>query len=101
MNCSPPNDEPGVNGDQASSQTRIDDAENDVSASVINERFQQAFGASLLHSEGGCYDDSWSKLWLRLVAIKNCHYDLPSGSVGRDFVNQLSSEIDLLVQGSM
>ena len=24
-----------------------------------------------------------------VVAIMNCHYDLPSGSVGRDFVNQL------------
>ena len=58
----------------------------------------------LLHCcirRGGCFDNSWSKLWLRLVAIKNCHYDLPSGSVGRDFVNQLSSEIDLLPQGSM
>ena len=33
--------------------------------------------------------------------MKNCHYDLPSGSVGRDFVNQLSSDIDLLAQGSM
>ena len=60
-----------------------------------------SFGSSLLHSEGGCYDNSWNKLWLRLVTIKNCHYDLPSGSVGRDFVNQLPSEIDLLTQSSM
>ena len=51
LNCSPPNDEPGVNGDRAASQTRIDDADSDVSASAVNERFQRAFVASLLHSE--------------------------------------------------
>ena len=71
------------------------------SVTVINERFQRAFGALLLHSEGDCYEDSWCKLWLRLVAFKNCHYDLPTGSVGKDFVALLSSEIDLLAQGSV
>jgi len=53
----------------------------------------------LLRSEGDCYDDSWCKLWLRLVTIKNCLYDLPSGSAGREFVNLLSSEVTLLAQG--
>ena len=71
------------------------------SVTVINERFQCAFGASLLYSEGDCYDDSWCKLWLRLVAFKNCHYDLPNGAFGKDFVASLSSEIDLLAQGSV
>ena len=71
------------------------------SVTVINERFQHAFGASLLHSEGDCYEDSWCKLWLRLVAFTNCHYDLPNGSVGKDFVALLSSETDLLAQGSV
>ena len=71
------------------------------SVTVINERFQHAFGASLLHSEGDCYDDSWCKLWLRLVAFRNCHYDLPNCSVGKDFVALLSSEIVLLAQGSI
>ena len=28
-------------------------------------------------------------------------YNLPNGSVGRDFVGLLSSEVNLLVQGSM
>jgi len=35
-----------------------------------------------------------------LVAIKNCLYDLPSGSAGREFANLLSSEVTLLAQGS-
>ena len=43
----------------------------------------------------------WCKLWLRLDAFKNCHYDLLNGSVGKDFVALLSSEIDLLAQGSV
>ena len=78
----------------------IDDSNSRALALGINERFQRAFGASLLYSEGGCYDDPWYKLWARLFVIKNCHYDLPSGSVGRDFVNLLSSEINLLGRGS-
>ena len=31
----------------------------------ISKRIQRTFGASLLHSDGGCYDDPWCKLWLR------------------------------------
>ena len=41
----------------------------------------------------GKYDDSW-------LAIKNCHYDLPNGFVGRDFVNFLSYEVNYLGKGS-
>ena len=44
---------------------------------LFNKRFQCAFGASSLHSEDDSYhDDPWCKLWLRLVAFKNCNYDL-------------------------
>ena len=41
------------------------------------------------------------KLCLQLVTFKNSHYDLPNGSVSRDFVTWLSSQIDLLAQGSI
>jgi len=41
------------------------------------------------------------KLWLRITAMKNCHYDLPSGAVGKGFINLLSYEICLLTQSSM
>ena len=89
-------------GDQTSSQDNnsLNDADVNNSVPVINKRFQHAFGASLL-PEGNCYDDSWCKLWLRLVAFKNCRDDLPNGSDGRGFVASLSSEIDLLTQGSI
>jgi len=89
-------------GELPSSQNSgsFNDAVCDTSAPDIDDRFQWAFGASLLQWEGDCYDDSWCKLWLRLFTIKNCLYDLPSGSAGREFVNLLSSEINLLAQGS-
>ena len=61
--------------------------------------FQDAFGAQLLHSEGGSYDNVWCKLWLRIVSFKNCHYYLPNGAVAHDFINLLSSEISLLARG--
>ena len=48
-----------------------------------------------------CYDDTWCKLCLRLVTFKNCRYDLPNGSVGREFVTWSSLQIDLLAQGSV
>ena len=53
------------------------------------------------HSEGDCYDDPCCKLCLQLDTFKNCLYDLPNGSVGRDFVTWLPSQIDLLSQVSV
>ena len=70
-------------------------------SSVEDERFVRAFGASLVHSEGAPYSSFWGQLWLWIVAIRNSHYNLPNGSVGRDFVGLLSSEVNLLVQGCM
>ena len=44
-------------GDQNSSHDNnsLNDADICNSVSVVNERFQHAFGALLLHSEGDCY----------------------------------------------
>ena len=38
---------------------------------------------------------------LQLVTFTNSHYDMPNGSVSRDFVTWWSSQIDLLAQGSI
>ena len=65
----------------------------------VRLRFQDTFGAQLFHSEGGSYDNTWCKLWLRIVSFKNCHYDLPSSAVAHDFIDLLSSEISLLARG--
>ena len=76
----------------------VTDISNSVTT-LFNERFQCAFGTSLLHSGGHCYDDPWCKLCLQLVTFRNCHYNLPNGSVDRDFVTWLPSQIGLLAQG--
>ena len=65
----------------------------------VNSHFQDAFGACLLHSEGGPYEDVWCKLWLRIVSLKSSHYDLPSGPVGHEFIDCLASEVSLLARG--
>ena len=73
----------------------------EVNLLVQGERFVRAFGAPLLHSEGKPHGSFWGQLWLRIISIKNSHYNLPNGSVGRDFVGLLSGEVNLLVQGSI
>ena len=65
----------------------------------ISSHFQDAFGACLLHSEGGPYEDVWCKLCLRIVSFKSSHYDLPSGPVGHEFIDCLTSEVFLLARG--
>ena len=66
---------------------------------LVRSHFQNAFGAPLLHSEGGPRVDVWCKLWLRIVSFRNCHYDLPSGTISHDFIELLSSEVSLLARG--
>ena len=68
--------------------------------SVIDERFRRAFGVLLLQSDGSPYNDPWCVQWSHIVCTKKCLYDLPSGSVGRHFIDLLTSEVSLLTQGS-
>ena len=59
----------------------------------------EAFGATLLHSEGGDREDIWGVRWLKAVRLKCQHYDLPGGAVGREFVSLLSEEMSSLSRG--
>lgn len=65
----------------------------------VSSHFRTAFGVSLLHLEGGHYNDVWCKLWHHVVLFKNCHYDLPSGAVGHNFIESLSLELFLFARG--
>ena len=68
-------------------------------SNFVHLRFQDAFGAQLLYSEGGSsYDNAWCKLWLCIVSFRNCHYDLPRGAVAHDFIELLSLKISLLAR---
>ena len=78
------------------------DSSYNVSPSSVEDKcFGRAIGASHFHSEGAPYRSFWGQLWLQIIAIRNSHYNLPNGSIGCDFVGLLSSEVNLLVQGSM
>ena len=52
--------------------------ESHVNAS--DERFMLAFGANLLHSDGGKSTDAWWVRWLKVVHLKSLTYDLPGGA---------------------
>ena len=39
-----------------------------------------AFGANLLHSDGGKSTDAWWVRWLKVVHLKSLTYDLPGGA---------------------
>jgi len=61
----------------------------------------EAFGASLLHCEGGNRNDVWDARWLKAVHLKCQQYDLPGGAVGREFVSLLSEEVSSLSRGEV
>ena len=45
-------------------------------------------------------DQLWEQYWRKIVSIKSHHYDLPSGAVGREFVDLMAEEVTLLNKGS-
>ena len=69
---SPEIDCPGSSSQKSSRNNNglndVADVSNSVTTlQLFNERFQCAFDALLLHSEGNCYDDTWCKLCLQLL----------------------------------
>ena len=60
----------------------------------------QAFGASILRSDGGGLDDPWGNYWIHACRMSGIQYDLPSGAVGREFVDLLITEVQLLTDNS-
>ena len=70
--------------------------------SFVDDMMSQAFGAPLIRSDhdGTNCENIWFKHWSRIVAVRSRHYDLPGGSVGREFVTLLSDEVALVSNGS-
>ena len=60
----------------------------------------QAFGASILRSDGGGLDDPRSIYWIHACCMSGRQYDLPSGTVGHEFVDLLTTEVRLLTDNS-
>ena len=60
----------------------------------------QAFGASILQSDGGGLDDPRGTYWIHACRMSGRQYDLPSGAVGCEFVDLLTTEVRLLTDNS-
>ena len=97
-------DQPRVNAiDQRQTTQKVreqlDEAQSSISQPHKNlweSKMQQAFGASILSSEGEARIDAWSERWKAVTALRSRQYVLPNGAVGREFVDILSEEVRLL-----
>ena len=70
-----------------------------VHRTLLDGKMLEAFGASLLHSDGGDMSHVWYRRWIKVAHLKCQHYDLPGGATGREFVSQLSEEVSRLARG--
>lgn len=59
----------------------------------MNEKMYKAFGVILLNSEGGDREEAWCRRWARAVHFKYQQYNLPGGTVGREFFSLLTENI--------
>ena len=66
----------------------------------INELFIKAYGAPLVYSDGGDRHTPWCKRWSIVVQHRGLHYTLPSGSISRRYVDQLTEELKYLCNGT-
>ena len=66
---------------------------------LLDGKMLEAFGATLLHSDGGDKNHVWYRRWIKVAHLKRQHYDLPGGATGREFVSQLSEEVSRLARG--
>ena len=68
--------------------------------SHINELFIKAYGAPLVYSDGGDCHSPWCKRWSIVAQHRGLHYTLPSGSISRCYVDQLTEELKYLCNGT-
>ena len=68
--------------------------------SIEDTKPKQAFGASLDRNTIAV-DEMWCKQWNKIVSSSRHYYDLPGGAVGREFVNVLAEEVNLLNRSSV
>ena len=88
--------------DQAIKKKKLDNSltvdyslDNSGNAFTSN-RAVMVYGADMLGSDGGAKEDEW---FLQLVVTRHQLYDLPGGSIGKEFVGLLADEIELLHNG--
>ena len=70
-----------------------------VHQTFLNGKMLEAYGATLLHSDGGDKNHVWYRRWIKVAHLKCQHYDRPEGATGQEFVSQLSEEVSRLARG--
>ncbi len=60
---------------------------------IGEEKMIEGFGRPLVGSDGGDMNDMWCSRWRRVVRCQCRQYDVPRGSVGRDFIGVVTEEI--------
>ncbi|KAI5729294.1 hypothetical protein M8J76_001076 [Diaphorina citri] len=68
--------------------------------SPLNELFIRGFGVPMTNSDGGNYTETWHVRWNCAVKLKGRQYSLPQGAIGRQFVSQLTDEINTLASSN-
>ena len=66
----------------------------------IDDLMNQAYGATLINSDGGNRDTPWCIRWARIIQLSGSHYTLPGGLVGRRYVDTLVDEVNHLAAGN-
>ena len=59
----------------------------------VNELLIKAYGAPLIQSDGGARHSLWCQRWSTVVQNLGRHYALPTGSVGRRYVDTINLEL--------
>ena len=73
--------------------TTVQDTSNE---SFVDKKMEQAYGAIVCMMG---VETRWKKLWKCVVYSNAKQYDLPGGAVGREFVELLKDEVNLLADG--
>ncbi|KAI5742861.1 hypothetical protein M8J77_012006 [Diaphorina citri] len=68
--------------------------------SPLDELFIRGFGVPMTNSDGGNYTETWHVRWNCAVKLKGRQYSLPQGAIGRQFVSQLTDEINTLASSN-
>ena len=67
---------------------------------VSDELIVKAYGAPLLHPEGGSRNTVWCQRWEEVIQHTGNHYILPGGATGRHYVDVLQDKVQQLAIGN-
>ena len=82
------------------SSTIAQDGDDQPSDTSLDHMMMKAYGATLLHSDGGSRNSQWCQRWSHMIQHRGKHYSLPGGSIGKKYIDILSEELHYLSAGA-